>query len=741
MAQSVFFFSGLETGDGGEFLSLGTGASVQTGTVRTGGYALKNADTQASQLFNTLAATQTVLRFYLQVPAIPGSATLVAYENGGTAARLFINLNTTATLQVGDFGSSLGLVTINGTAVLSTGVWYRIELAYDLAAGGVVKVWVDGVLDINTTHSSNVSATTTKEYDLSGGTSPNEYFFDDIRVDQGGLTPVGAGQTIARQGKTGTPTYDTWTKNGAATAALCWSNTPFSAGTNCTKATSGAQTMLVGAFSASGSGTEGAQTIGASDTINACKTAIVGKTALASAGTIRRRIGGVDTDTAISLTTSDKYFDDGIWTTTTANLDTAEIGAVAGTVNLDTVEDCWLIVDYTPGSAAPSFGWFRPFSEPRLRLFNKGAVLPIATMVAGPVNPPASQPASDNANVRWHRPLSEPQRPKRDPRYESAFAAGPVSPPAIQPDIDNANVRWFQPFSLPQRFLRDPRYTAVLQTTGDTKGFYNQPAGDAANVNWYRPFLEPQRFLRDLRWAATLAAGPISEPAIQPDRDNANVRWFQPLSEPRREARFVARLADELAWPSGSIVVTPVVVTLDMWFAPFGTPTRRPVPAAVGSLDPPINTTSPAVSGWWRPLGEPQRFSRDPRFAATLAAGPVSPPAIQPTFDTANTNWYRPFSEPVRSRLALGTAEQQALQWNPQPITTPPPTVVVASWWVQLSTPVLRGGFPVFEQTSLIWSGQRPEPQAPAVRKRLVTQGGYNSTWHGTGPFTVQIGG
>lgn len=271
-------------------------------------------------------------------------------------------------MQVSDSAATLGLSTTSGTASFNTGQWYRIEMALDLTAAGVVKVWVDGALDINVTHSNDVSATTTGSFRLFGVVAPNELFFDDIRIDTGGVAAIGAGQIIARQGKTGTPTYDTWTKTGLATAALCWSETPFSATNNCNSAVSAAkQTMLVEKFSITQSG-HGTQVVGASDTVNACKVALIAKTVSGDAtGQILRRINGTDTGTVFTDTASDVYYDDGFWTTTVANLDLLEAGLIHGNnTRVTQVEDVWVIVDYTPGVATLPAGTVYDLSTSRL---------------------------------------------------------------------------------------------------------------------------------------------------------------------------------------------------------------------------------------------------------------------------------------------------------------------------------------------------------------------------------------
>lgn len=374
MAQAIVYTNGFETGDGGQLVSLV--GSIQTGTVRTGGYALKADNGGPNQLNSGMAATQSVTCAYLRVPRIPATSGNVIdflYEEGVTPTqRATLRFQETGGLRLIDPSGTLGLTATLGTAVLAINTWYRIEMAIDLAAGGAIKVWVDGVLDINVTHTANVSGTPTDNICLLGDTSGNEYVFDDVVIATGGLTPIGAQQIIARQGVAGTPTYNAWTKTGAATAALCWSTTPFATAANCNSSTSGAaQTMNIGAFSAAGSASEGAQTVGASDTVNACTTVVVAKRATSGSPKIRRRVNGTDTDTTKVMTTADVLYTDGIWTTTVANLDLLEAGGVkAADGNLTTFEDVWVMCCYTPVAAtnyAPFMRRRSPNSMPHLR--------------------------------------------------------------------------------------------------------------------------------------------------------------------------------------------------------------------------------------------------------------------------------------------------------------------------------------------------------------------------------------
>lgn len=178
-----------ETGDGTQMAALGALSSVQTANVNSGLFSLKQA-AGASTPKTGLASTQTAIRLYLYVPALPGSAMVFLIEN--STARLDVRLNTNGTMAVLDAGSTLGLTLRTGTAVIPAATEFRFELVYDLAAGGVIQTYINGVLDINTTHSNDVTALVTDRYRIAAQANPNEWYYDDIRIDTGTLTPIGA---------------------------------------------------------------------------------------------------------------------------------------------------------------------------------------------------------------------------------------------------------------------------------------------------------------------------------------------------------------------------------------------------------------------------------------------------------------------------------------------------------------------------------------------------------------------
>jgi hypothetical protein len=348
--MAIVYFTGFETGDAREIFSLGSGASVQSNIVRSGKYSLKNANTR-TDLVEFTNNQLISAKFHMYVPVLPNTNTLIVLTFiVGPATAVAIYLKSTGQLLV-NYDTISNATSANS---ILPGSWNKISFSSNSAAGGLTQLWLNDNLEISNTH-TNATANTYR-LDFSAGATPNEYYFDDVRIDTGILTSISSSKVIARQGINGIPTYDSWTKNGALTSALCWSDTPFVATSNCsTLVASNAQTTKIGKFSQRFSYYGNSDDIiRANDTINACKTALIVQQLVSGTPSIRRRVGGVDTDTPIAATTSDKYFDDGIWTTTTDNLDSLEAGVVHGVdVNLTTVEDIWVMVDYTPAAISP----------------------------------------------------------------------------------------------------------------------------------------------------------------------------------------------------------------------------------------------------------------------------------------------------------------------------------------------------------------------------------------------------
>jgi hypothetical protein len=77
---------------------------------------------------------------------------------------------------------------------------------------------------------------------------------------------------------------------------------------------------------------------------------------------LRRRMSGLETDTAKTLTTNDAYYETSPFTSTPTTINNAQVGGLHSNNNsaLQTIEDVWLMVDYTPAVVTASFPPYRP---------------------------------------------------------------------------------------------------------------------------------------------------------------------------------------------------------------------------------------------------------------------------------------------------------------------------------------------------------------------------------------------
>lgn len=360
--MAVRFFTGYETGDASQLAAaLPAGATIDTGIKRTGSYSLKCPSTAAASEIQIVAGLNTATLF---------SRFSVYIAHNAFHASLGVDFY--ACILRGTADTNLGYVLIRsnpagyyevfivngvgGTNVscgqLSTAVQHLFEFKYTVSATvGILELKIDGFI-VGTLSSQNTGTENIDRFRHYVGNSLNDgvnYFtayYDDLLLDDAAYP--GNGRSIARQGKAGTPNADAWTKTSSQTAAQVWSETPFSATNEAhSTAASQAQTMLVADVGA------GTDPITDGSIINACSVGAIMKEI--SSGTtrtysIRRRVGGANTDTAKVLTASDAYYNDGIWTASRADLQAAEIGGVRGTGTGKhmQIEDCWLFVDYSP---------------------------------------------------------------------------------------------------------------------------------------------------------------------------------------------------------------------------------------------------------------------------------------------------------------------------------------------------------------------------------------------------------
>ena len=355
-AQTVKWFSGQETGDFSELATNSGCATLTAANAFTGAYAWQCTNGGAGSFVKTptgFSASPVGVRMRLNPGSLPGGHIQNMAQIINAADTKFFSVFITAANKLA-WGHNNNTAIATGGTTLTTATFHLVEINCVISASvGGCEVKLDGNTEFTSfgTDTSDISSVDHVYFVVSTSAGSDVLVWDDVMVCSGGYCP--AGRTIARQGTSATPTYNAWTKAGTCSGgniSTCWSATPFSTAASATSAVAAdAQTMLVSPFNATQTG-HGTEVLNIHDTVNACKTAGIIKSGTAAAPlSLRRRINGTDTDTAKTLTTSDAYYDDGIWTTSGDNLSnhTPEIGVLHGTgVATDTVEDMWLICDY-----------------------------------------------------------------------------------------------------------------------------------------------------------------------------------------------------------------------------------------------------------------------------------------------------------------------------------------------------------------------------------------------------------
>lgn len=193
MAQTVEFDDGFEGGSTAVLSTPGTSWTVQNTVAIAGAFSLKRpaGNTARSIVVAGLAATQLSFRMYFRTSALQITSNTVLWrEATSTTVRLVARLRTDQKIEV-DATTSWGGSNTSGSIALAANTNYKLECVLDLAAGGVVKTWINDVLDVNTTHATGVSATDSVSFGTNvspGGTG--DWYFDDTYITKGGLTRV-----------------------------------------------------------------------------------------------------------------------------------------------------------------------------------------------------------------------------------------------------------------------------------------------------------------------------------------------------------------------------------------------------------------------------------------------------------------------------------------------------------------------------------------------------------------------
>lgn len=188
-------FSGFEISNGEATLS-GT-ASINTGTVRTGGGSLRVNPTTTGvghALFYDLSTTGTnsaafniatsYVQFWFRYATKPASNNEQLYvtQDTGGSTKLSLRLNSTGTIGV--YGAADTLLGTSSTT-LSANTWYKIEIQTGTSATvGAYELKINGSSEVSGT--ANLSASNAQDFRLGKITNKNsqtvDFFYDDFAV-------------------------------------------------------------------------------------------------------------------------------------------------------------------------------------------------------------------------------------------------------------------------------------------------------------------------------------------------------------------------------------------------------------------------------------------------------------------------------------------------------------------------------------------------------------------------------
>lgn len=310
--------------------------------------------------FNAIAVSVPTLytRFMFRVDTLPAANDEEFFRVSTTGAATKLTLRITSGGLIAAYDATPTLL-VTGTKVLSTGVWYRIELKVGSGAGAPLEWKVDGVVDVSTT--ATLSAVDAGFVTIGKVTNRNgnsvDYYYDDLLAS--GSAYPGAGRSILLA-PVSAGTYQTWTRGGADTGAN-WSQVsevPPDGDTTYLLSTSvvdNAEIEQVAPGSAVVSGT-----------VNAVKSVNVNKRDGAAAGAVRARtrFAGTDVDTSADRAPLSNYTAIGQLFPTNpvtsaafavSDLDSIQVGAVEkDATNKTRMTGAYVMVDSTTTLTASS---------------------------------------------------------------------------------------------------------------------------------------------------------------------------------------------------------------------------------------------------------------------------------------------------------------------------------------------------------------------------------------------------
>lgn len=191
---------GFETGNAMEVAAVDRDSYLASSVVRSGsGMFCYRAGGGATAILAGMAADAVGARFSYRT-SDAGSSAQIFYFTNGITTQVYITLDG-KTGKLYARSSQVGLNDGNpvyGQTVLASDTWYTVRVAYDAAAGGVVRLWVNDVLEIDTTHV--LAGLPVTDARISGNARANNYFDDFWIGDSAEAPPLGQIVRLAPDG-------------------------------------------------------------------------------------------------------------------------------------------------------------------------------------------------------------------------------------------------------------------------------------------------------------------------------------------------------------------------------------------------------------------------------------------------------------------------------------------------------------------------------------------------------------
>jgi len=324
-------FWGAETQSLSGLCSTGGSTTIDTIDRRTGAASYKMVQSTPGSTylgFSCDTSNPIYVRAYIKIvvstnPSSATSGVIMFIDGASGACRLIGTYNTDGTVT-GVIKINNETVQVGGSFSIPTKQWVRVELyCKSNASTGETTGKINGVT-VATGTGLDTGGNTITAHGIGGPPNSNSLaatmWVDDLLIDDAAFP--GDGRVILRKTRAGIPT------TGISQAPMGLVGDP----------------------------TTGADFIRASDTVIAARVALVAKIGAGTASTysIRRRVNGVDTDTAFSPTTSDAHHDGDTFTPALADFATMEIGVTrgaTGTAELR-VEHAYIHIAYRPSYTA-----------------------------------------------------------------------------------------------------------------------------------------------------------------------------------------------------------------------------------------------------------------------------------------------------------------------------------------------------------------------------------------------------